>query len=564
MTDSLMFWMLKEDPESLAHYLSDRVENAGFLRLKRAEVGSATLAAYGFPLGLLSPKYEIKGGDEDTDFIHYYDSPYDAEYWVSWKDIKKSFRDSKGLCQTRGIAFTCSDALKGKVGTQLAKKQKITLVNYGVLKTSFDDMPTCYFFDEKPHKKFIKRDSLDLEFNTFQFQTNDGRNVLLLTTEPFLPLEEITVEGNLIELEDLSQVGHKKMIDVKLPVMILCKYKRTKKPFSSLEEMQLALRKEGLHGAAWFDYVMSSKDGNTYRSIVEFEWLLSSILLSGKHSGYPLHLLIVGIAGTGKTTVLEGVNDKIEPNHPIVEGGASTIKSLIPSFKGLLPESGALLQSNRVICIDEFLRIMTREANHPERQVELLTCLNTLLEHKVRLFSSGNGKLNGCMTARLLSVSNPPVGVECFEDLANKVDKSFLSRLVVWWQGRKEISLVHSEKGRKSFKWVREDLLVRVCDLLQDLKTEYNSEVVKAIFGKYQPYLKDSNLKDVYDARYGKHHIHCLMDGIIKTRMIVRGGNLQADRDDYIILEMVWDRLVENWQIRKEGMEGFLPPKVVE
>ena len=45
-------------------------------------------------------------------------------------------------------------------------------------------------------------------------------------------------------------------------------------------------------------------------------------------------------------------------NNEITDGSCSTIKSLIPSFKSTINiQPGDLIKSNRICCVDEFLRI---------------------------------------------------------------------------------------------------------------------------------------------------------------------------------------------------------------
>lgn len=572
MTDPVLFYLLKEEPEEFPRFLAQRATDNTSLFLKRAELGKETLNMYVYPSGRHSPKITLEGGDEESGWVHFYDDKFAPESYIDWHTLKTFFRWETGEKKQDGIAFTCHDALRGKIGTQISKHQKITVMQYGVLKmegNEFLPKPMCYFFDETPQKGFKRQYTLDLVFDVYQFLAVDGRTVLLLVKKEAgsapLPLDELIIEGNLVELEDLSLIGNKKMLNVKLPVFILTKYTNSKNPFSNISECKTALDKLSVKGDGWFDYLFLYNDGHTYRCIREFEWLVSAFLLSKKVGGYPLHLLLIGVAGTGKTTILETINMKLEPNSPVIEGGVSTIKTLTPSFKGILPEPGAILQTNRLLCIDEFLRLLNRQGNHPEQKTELLAAMNSLLEHRSRLFGSGNGKIKGQMTSRLFAVTNPPGKVETFEQLSNQLENSFLSRVLIWWQTRREVTLVHQSKGKKECNLPFTDVLVRVCDLFQSLTAEFNPEVVKAVYDKHNVWLQDSTLKDVYGARYGKHHILCLIDGIVKTRVLVSGGELKAEREDYIMLEHIWDLMVDGWQVERSGaFSGMAPPKVIQ
>ena len=124
--------------------------------------------------------------------------------------------------------------------------------------------------------------------------------------------------------------------------------------------------------------------------------------------------------------------------------------------------------------------------------------------------------------------------------------------------------LAHEGKGKVKSDLAFSDVLIRVCDLMHELSSEFDLGVVKLVFDKHLTFLKDSGLKDVYSSRYGKHHILALMDGIVKTRFLVRGGSLKAELEDYRMLELVWDLMLEGWQVECSGAySGFAVSKVV-
>ena len=52
---------------------------------------------------------------------------------------------------------------------------------------------------------------------------------------------------------------------------------------------------------------------------------------------------------------------------------------------------------------------------------------------------------------------------------------------------------------------------------------------------------------DHYDARH-KHHIECLIDGIVKIRcMFDRDPTFTAKQEDYDLLETVWNKVISSW-----------------
>lgn len=72
-----------------------------------------------------------------------------------------------------------------------------------------------------------------------------------------------------------------------------------------------------------------------------------------------------------------------------------------------------------------------------------------------------------------------------------------------------------------------------------------------------------------YDARH-KHHIECLIDGIVKTRCFLTGStSYKASPKDYEDLKTVWSMLISSWvdftQVRNMDISdriNYMPEKV--
>jgi len=59
--------------------------------------------------------------------------------------------------------------------------------------------------------------------------------------------------------------------------------------------------------------------------------------------------------------------------------------------------------------------------------------------------------------------------------------------------------------------------------------------------------------KEIYKTRY-KHHLNCLMDGIVKLRCIIeKDCSFTAKDVDYVATSEIWFKMIENW---KKGLEN--------
>jgi hypothetical protein len=270
--------------------------------------------------------------------------------------------------------------------------------------------------------------------------------------------------------------------------------------------------------------------------------------------------MIIAQPGTGKSTLEEVIYDKFEEDTDIIEGSSSTIKSLIPSFKGNLPDPGAILKSNRVCIVDEFLRILLR-IEKEERNIQL-SSLNPLLEHRKRTAGSGNGKIKLNSTCRILSVSNPVWGTKSIDILANRFDLSWLSRWFIWYQDKDHINQIQSgTKMKKTFFFMKKDDFLSIFDYLNGFYANFDEKRVENIHMKGRSLLGEDteenllrSVIEIYAARY-KHHILCLMDGIIKTRCICSGDDsFTANEEDYKMLETIWMKMLVEWGIYQDSM----------
>lgn len=442
-------------------------------------------------------------------------------------------------------------AFKGKVLNEIVPyKQTVKLVYLAEKSYQGAEIRKIYFFDDKEDARTWRMiDHIEGQFWTYQFESQHQQFILL--SKHRLDLETCTVEGTLVPLEDNLPIGVDKKIKVGLPIIFVHTVSKSKPEFIDHQQLIDRLTKMGLTHEKFFNWLFSIGP-KSYNHPDYFQYLISSYLLSSKLE-YPLHLLVIARQGSGKSTMEDAIWNKYDEEQEIVEGSCSTMKSIIPSFKGNLPNPGAILRSNRLCIIDEFLRILMR-AEKEDRELQL-SSLNPILEHRNRAVGSGNSNLMMSPTSRILAVTNPVWGTGTMDGFTQHIDNSFISRLLVWYQDKPHIHFIESGVGLEATSYqMDQDEWLGILDYCHSFRAKYElSEVLKVyekgflLLGADTAENKLGLVRDVYTARY-KHHIECLMDGIIKTRCIcTQDATFTASAKDYKTLHLLWMRMIAGW-----------------
>ena len=483
-----------------------------------------------------------------------------------FRDVKKL---SRNIFEREGqikFIITKKNKIKGKVTNKvtpyLTKISLIKVVEQTISQTDEDhlNLQTIKFFNEKIDKKQRLLTTFDHDFYIYKMVSND-REYLLFSLEP-LDLIEYTIEGMEVEINDFADIGNYTKINLQLPIIFVNEAKERIIKFKNDKELFDILPK--FTEDELLSYILSGEDKTYYSHPKYFERMIGSFLFSAKYdsSPYPMHLLIIGLQGSGKSKVMECLHWKFQENNEITDGSCSTLKSLIPSFKSTITiQTGDLIKSNRMCCVDEFLRILVRiPAEEREHQ---LAALNPLLEHKIRNFGSGNYSFKGMMTAKMIMASNPVYGTSDMIRLTNKIDKSFISRLLVFYQDNEHFDYVTTKDETELTKTTLEidnEMFISIYDYLNSFKSEFDKDKIDEIYYKglsklgqdmeENPYV---DVRSVYMARY-KHHLFCLMDGLIKLRNLCERGKFVAEKEDYERCEEIWLRIVDNFSNRIRGI----------
>lgn len=286
-----------------------------------------------------------------------------------------------------------------------------------------------------------------------------------------------------------------------------------------------------------------------------FERAYLAWLFSGKFDGYPLHIGIMGPAGTGKTRgmIIPLTYQIPEPSPGVFfDGTKSTLKGLVPSFGGKEPQEGYFAKCERIAYVDEFLTSLKRMGG-PVDDNDETGMLTTLLEHMPTPAMSGRGQTTMVHpTAKLILTTNPERGLSNLVDCAMRLKRAFMSRVLWYQQTEEHIAFINKNKARNTAmrhedKYPKQIMNFRnVYDAMLDKTVDLDYERIDELFKQYHDIVPEE-MKEVYMARYN-HHLMCLVDGFAKLAWLTNQRvKLKATDDDYAEAESVFATFLMSW-----------------
>lgn len=413
-----------------------------------------------------------------------------------------------------------------------------------------------------PGTKIIKE--VLMSFYFYRFITEEGKDISLVSTEK-KEVGDYVVTGVETKCNDYKSLTESARIMTKLPFLFAQNIRNRIIEFDSHEQFKIRLKQLDVRKDTLFDYPFTTSKRNKRWKLLQpnwYKWLIWSWLIhekKGMMNTYPLHLLILGEAASGKSVLLNSLHAKSKETKDIFAGASSTLKSLVPSFKNNPAKIGYLAESNRFAFCDEFLRclINTRTTSEGNQREEGVGIMNDLLEHQKREVGSGICGVNVNMKARILAMSNPIRGVDNLNKLLNSYDESFLSRWLIYYQTDEHVNMIKrsndSELKLHDYNINNNDW-VSILDYLQSFSAKYDMKIMEDVYNSVTKTLNENTAKH-YSTRH-KHHMECLLDGIIKTRCLMESDmEFFAKEEDYIILKEVWMNIIRSWmdtvQIKK-------------
>ena len=506
-------------------------------------------------------------------YMYYLDNYYGFD---NLKHITEIYNDTINHNQDKiKLFFDKFSSYKGKITTKLFKSKKTLNIGFHIKHLKDTHIEKVVYFDTKINKKeWLVLNTLTAEMWVYEFVTQTKRFILYSESE--LNLTNCVIEGTEILLTDRNQIGEELKIDSFETIFIVSKQHTAAPQFDDPKALMEMCKEKELIGDNLFSYIFSDisiyYDHPTY-----FKYLIGAWMFNNKYQGKPLNLQIIAIPGTGKSTLETCIWEKYDETQQIVEGTSSTIKALIPSWKNNPPKPGALLEANRICVIDEIGRILD---NVPQERADReFARMNSILEHqKNRMLGSGNGEFEFNATARVLTVGNPINNAKDIRQMVKRIDSSFLSRFLIWFQDDKHIEMISTRKSMRPVihnpEMLDTDFFMGVVDYLTSVQSEYDDDLVKDIYIASERYfvqetmdeLTDMVYKQIYKSRY-QDHIRNLMDGIIKTRCLIENNsNLKAKKEDYVMLKTIWDLMIVNWglYLNSQSLISMIDPGKIE
>ena len=417
---------------------------------------------------------------------------------------------------------------------------------------------------------------INLPLYVYQFISDENKQYMLLTNEQNR-IGDYIVTGVETECSDYKALTDSAKLPTKLPFFFSHHIQNRIIQYSKHEEFKNRIVNLKIDLKELFDFPFCVTTDGVTRKLIQpmwYKWFIWAWLThqpKGLINRYPLHILQIGPKSSGKSLLLNALHSQGKETRSIFSGSSSTLKNLIPSFKNNPAKLGYLAESNRFAYCDEFLRCLTN-VNSAESggKEETVAMMNDLLEHQKREAGSGNSSINVNMTARIIATTNPVRGMLNVENLIAKYDESFLSRWMVYYQTEEHVNIIRRSNDhtleKTDFKLAPDDW-VSFLDYLHSFSAEYDMERMEKILYSFAGTLSEK-LNGHYDARH-KHHIECLMDGIIKTRcMMELDLSFKATDGDYDLLEKVWKNVIKSWltpsmisQIKLSERIFYLPEK---
>ncbi len=398
---------------------------------------------------------------------------------------------------------------------------------------------------------------ITLPFYVYRF-ISEGNNEYILITLTQCEIGDYVITGVQTKCDDYKMLTDSVRLPTKLPFFFAQGIQNRVIKFKNHNEFKIKLENLKINKENFFDYPFTTDKKNKTVKLLHptwYKWLIWAWLThenKGLINNYPLHLMIIGSTGSGKSTLMNTLHAKSKETRDIFSGAGSTLKSLVPSFKYHPAQIGYLAGSNRFAFCDEFFDCLTNTKTTKEgsQREESVKIMNDLLEHQKRAVGSGVSKINKVkMTARIIAGTNPLRGMKNVNDLTNLYDASFLSRWLIYFQTKNHVEMTSnsndSDLKQYKFKIPLNDW-ISILDYLQTFSAEYDLDKVLEIYNNI-PNVFSENLNKHYKIRH-KHHIECLIDGIIKTRCFLdRDISFKAKEEDYKILKDIWLNVIKSW-----------------
>jgi hypothetical protein len=457
------------------------------------------------------------------------------------------------------------------------------------------------FFDERYDKRYdgAQLDCFSKDFWIYKIETDDGKEIFIWSQEK-LPNCTCTFRGMLIELDDFAELSRSLKIKSLSKVFFLKSFEPDIKILSK-EQLILFTKEKNMTEIDWNIFLNFHKTGSVNLFDDDIMALRSAFILSGKFDGYPLHLAIMGTAGTKKSWGhLSTLDYKFSEVGNVIGGGNTRAKALVPSFKEKPADVGYFAKTERVGFIDEMCKMAEMELNKHQTSIQnLFGEWNDLLDNQKRLVGSGNN--NSCeveATGKFLFATNPISNKPTIYQHIGIIDPTTMSRILWMVQDEAETKFLRSvesvlrispntspiifkepESSPHTYTSIhsimggienrKKDKLLKNCwgdccvcvggnldrsnfitlfDSCYSFVCEINQIEVQKLVQTTTALAKEPMKTSVWQPR-AEHHITLLIDGLVKHRCLFKDydATFTPKQEDYDLAERILVRMVKSW-----------------
>ena len=531
-----------------------------------------------------------------------------TSYEINWVDNANTWEEVKNLANKfmnheNRLAFVghSKDIIKGKPQLIHQTIQRMPVVRKIMKKITKKDKTEDFgifikYLGDRYDKRYDGNEVDNISFDFWVYRVIDNGKEYYLLSQNKLTEEYSEMRGMKIDVDDMSGLSDTLKVNKIATMFIVKEFKSAVNilPKDKLIDFSKELKeKNGWDKQGFMDFIFTHESGNIYDYTSEFNLLRVAQFLSGKHEGYPLHLIKIGPVGTGKTTEAEAIDFKFKEELGILEAGTSRMKVLVPSFKEKPANLGYICNCNRVAIIDELMKMVASSIQNSHIDANnYFGELNMLLEHKKRLVGSGNDNSTIVKTtAKVCITTNPLPNKQTIYNHLSILDNTTLSRMLIWVQDTEEIEKIYKKEDIRVNSRLYEPKSrehranpvdssprseffgngIESCDCIlgnqyfdfltifdscQSFLSSVDITKIKEIFNKSVELAKEP-MKQVWKAR-GLHHTILILDGIVKFRCLFHDYDkeFKAVDEDYKNLELILNKMIKGWDTNLEN-QGF-------
>jgi len=481
---------------------------------------------------------------------------YAEDRWL--KGYENQFTLMKLIEEEHHFKFVITDqeVIIGQITNQIGEsKEDVLLLQKAERKTKDDDLEYFNIFIGSSYdgRKSKIVNKITWKVYKYLFVTNENQKIILLSPDK-LDAGAYTISGNIYHSKDTKTIGDTKTILVEQSIFLPHK--------DEIIPLKLSFNRES---ATEFIKKVNVEDlkihlFNNKRHQGDFEMfenLILTWLFSGKVENYPLHFIWVGESGCGKSIFLEMLWDIMQENQDIIEGEISTIKGVVPSFRNSGGDCGAFQRALRIFLIDEFLRMIERSRSQGGQEGMIvsstLSMMNSMLEHKRKLATSGNGKIPVDVKSKCFFATNDFKNSNTLNNLLIGLNEmAFASRFLWYYTSKEHLKYLQDNQIRSDKKIespITNNEFLALFEYYQNNSIEITDEIeknVKKIIKSAD--FDDSLVKDLFKNTRTNHHFLCILDGCRKLRQIQENEMAwEISEKDYKMASEVYNFVIKSW-----------------